>query len=284
MATFDERLDVLKAESARLDRYVRSVPREALGRPSACAEWQVQDVVAHLVGVAEFYAGTVVRGLAGEIAPPPGRAPAGASTGATAAEGIAQRSIAARKHLGDQLLDTFTATGDHLNRTLAALRPGERRTPCYHPGGIVPAENFVELRLKELGVHEWDIRAGLEPEPHLPPASFDAILATISESIASGSLRWAFWAGPAPARPVRYRFVIAGPGPDKPDLVIDGTTVRLEDAGSAPPDVTFACDTETYILMVYGRLGLGAARDAGRLRIEGDGQLAAAFGRWFKGI
>ena len=101
MATFAERLDVLTAESARLDRYVRSLSPEALGRPSACAEWQIQDVVAHLVGVAEFYAGTVVRGLAGEIAPPPGRAPAGASTGATAAEGIAQRSIAARQHLGD---------------------------------------------------------------------------------------------------------------------------------------------------------------------------------------
>src|SRR5215468_5367016 len=158
MATFDERLEVLRAESARLDRYVRSLPREALSRPSACSEWQVQDVVAHLVGVAEFYAGTVVRGLAGEIAPPPGRAPAGASTGATAAEGIAQRSIAARKNLGDQLLDTFTATGDHLNRTLETLRPGERGTPCYHPGGIVPAENFIELRVKELGVHEWDIR------------------------------------------------------------------------------------------------------------------------------
>ena len=32
---------------------------------------------------------------------------------------------------------------------------------------MVPAENFIELRLKELGVHEWDVRAGLEPAPHL---------------------------------------------------------------------------------------------------------------------
>jgi uncharacterized protein (TIGR03083 family) len=284
MTTFAERLDVLTAESARLDRYFRSLPTEALTAPSACGEWQVQDVVAHLVGVAEFYAGTVERGLRGETSALAGRAPAGTGTGATAAEGIAQRSIAARKTLGDRLLDTFAATGDHLNRTLARLTPAERQIPCYHPGGMVAAENFIELRLKELGVHEWDIRSALEPGAHLSPAFFAGILATISESIASGSLRWAFWSGPAPAAPVRYRFAIGGPGPARPDLVIDGQGMRMEDAGTARPDVTFGCDTESYILLVYGRLDLGAAMASGRVRVEGDRALAIAFGERFRGI
>jgi uncharacterized protein (TIGR03083 family) len=284
MATFAERLDVLTGESTRLERYFRGLPREAWSAPSACTQWQVQDVVAHLVGVAEFYAGTVARGLRGETSPPAGRAPAGASTGASAAEGIAQRSIAARKSLGDQLLATFAATGDHLNQTLAGLTPGERPIPCYHPGGMVAAENFIELRLKELAVHEWDIRAALEPAPRLSPACFAAILATISESIASGSLRWAFWSGPAPATPVRYHFAIAGQGPTRPDLVVDGTTIRMEDVGTAPPEVTFDCDTETYILLVYGRLDLAAAIASGRVRADGDRGLATAFGQWFRGI
>jgi uncharacterized protein (TIGR03083 family) len=284
MATFAERLDVLTGESTRLEQYFRTLAPEAWTRPSACAQWQVQDVVAHLVGVAEFYAGTVVRGLQGETSPPAGRAPAGASTGASAAEGIAQRSIAARKTLGDRLLATFAATGNHLNQTLGSLTPEQRQKPCYHPGGIVAAQNFIELRLKELAVHEWDIRSALEPEAHLSPASFGAILATISESIASGSLRWAFWSGPPPASPVRYRFLIAGPGPTKSDLIIDGNTLRMEDAGAAPANVTFGCDTETYILMVYGRLDLEAALASGRLRVEGNRELASAFGQWFKGI
>jgi hypothetical protein len=71
-------------------------------------------------------------------------------------------------------------------------------------------------------------------QAHLSPACFAAILATISESIASGSLRWAFWSGPKPATPVRYRFVITDPGPSKPDLVIDGQTMRMEEAGATP--------------------------------------------------
>jgi uncharacterized protein (TIGR03083 family) len=284
MASFAERLGVLTAESSRLEQYFQTLPPEAWTRPSACTQWQVQDVVAHLVGVAEFYAGTVARGLGGDTSPPAGRSPAGASTGASAAEGIAQRSIAARKSLGPQLLATFAATGRHLNQTLADLTVEQRPKPCYHPGGMVAAENFIELRLKELAVHEWDIRAALEPDAHLSPAGFAAILATISESIASGSLRWAFWGGPAPAAPVRYRFVIAGPGPGKPDLVVDGKSIRMEEAGAESPRVTFACDTATYILLVYGRLDLDKAIASGRVRVTGDRQLATAFGQWFKGI
>jgi uncharacterized protein (TIGR03083 family) len=284
MGTFADRIAVLTGESARIDEYLHSLPASAWETTSACTEWQVQDVVAHLVGVAEFYAGTVARGLRGETDPPPGRAPAGASTGASAAAGIAQRSIAARKNLGGQLLATFAATGDHLNRTLAALTPDERRRPCYHPGGIVAAENFIELRLKELAVHEWDVRSVLEPAARLSPASCPAILATISESIASGSLRWAFWSGPPSGTAVRYRFEIDGPGPARPDLVVDGATMRMDGAGTAAPDVTFRCDTATYILLVYGRLALDAARSSGRLRVAGDPGLAAAFGQWFRGI
>jgi uncharacterized protein (TIGR03083 family) len=284
MSTFAERLSVLTEESERLQQYFEALPPEAWTKPSVCTQWQVQDVVAHLVGVAEFYAGTVIRGLHADTSPPAGRSAAGAGTGASAAEGIAERSIAARKSLGDQLLATFAATSNHLNQTLAGLTPEERHTPCYHPGGIVAAQNFVELRLKELGVHEWDIRAAVEPEAHLSPATFAAILATISESIASGSLRWAFWSGPTPATPVRYRFVITGPAPSKPDLVVDGNTIRMEDAGPAPPTVTFRCDTETYILLVYGRLNLDTAIASGRLGVDGDRQLAIAFGQWFRGI
>jgi uncharacterized protein (TIGR03083 family) len=284
MLSFDERLRILREESARLEGYLGALPPEAWTKPTACARWQVQDVVAHLVGVAEFYAGNIARGLKGETSPPAGRAPAGESTGASSAESIAERSIAARKALGDRLLASFAASGRHLTETVAGLTAEERKTPCYHPGGIVAAQNFIELRLKEMGVHEWDIRAGLEPVARMSTATFPAILATISESIASGSLRWAFWSGPDATRPIRYRFRVTGPGPSKSDVVIDGRTVRMEDPGATPAQVTFACDTETYILLVYGRLDLEAAIRSGRLRVEGDAQLARAFGQWFRGI
>src|SRR5712691_2301849 len=284
MDTFADRIKILQSESERIKQYLHALPLEVLSKPSACTQWQVQDVIAHLIGVAETYANSVSRGLQGDTGPLPGRLPAGQATAALSAESIAQRSIAARKTFGDQLFATFDAANDRLNSLLAELEPEQREIPCYHPGGIVKAQNFIDLRLKELAVHEWDIRAALEPEAHVSPASIPAIMTTISESIASGSLRWAFWSGPYLTTPVRYRFVVTGLGPSKSDIVVEGNTLRMEDAGDTTARVTMRCDTETYVLLVYGRLNLEAALASGRLTIEGERELAIAFGQWFRGI
>jgi uncharacterized protein (TIGR03083 family) len=284
MDSFADRLQILQSESERIRQYLHALPPEALRKPSACTQWQVQDVIAHLIGVAETYASSVSRGLQGDTGPLPGRLPAGQATAAISAESIAQRSIAARQTLGAQLLTTFDAANDRLNSLLAGLTPAQRDIPCYHPGGIVKAQNFRDLRLKELAVHEWDIRSALEPEAHVSPASIPAIMTTISESIASGSLRWAFWAGPYLTTPVRYHFVVTDLAPSKPDIIVEGNTLRMDDAGETAARIIMRCDTETYVLLVYGRLDLEAALASGRLMLEGDRELALAFGRWFRGI
>ena len=54
-------------------------------------------------------------------------------------------------------------------------------------------------------------------------------------------------------------------------------------AGAETPDVTFLCDGETYVLAMYGRVGIDAAIADGRLRFEGDAVLATGFGRRFVG-
>jgi putative sterol carrier protein len=83
---------------------------------------------------------------------------------------------------------------------------------------------------------------------------------------------------------VRYRFLVTGPGPQKPDLVVAGDTIHMEDAGDARASVTFRCDTETYVLLVYGRLHLESAIASGRLVVDGDRELAGSFTQWFRGI
>ena len=136
-------------------------------------------------------------------------------------------AIANRERLGDQLLSALAANTDHLLQLLLGLSPEDRHKPCYHPGGIVPAENFVDLRFKELALHQWDIRSVLEPGAEVVPGSWPSIIVLIKESLASGSLRWAFWGGPALSQPVRYRFEVLPRGfaaellVDADGLVID---------------------------------------------------------------
>ena len=169
--TFADNMKVLREETERITAYLAALPAESWTHSTACDAWQVRDVVAHLVGVAEFYAGNVTRGLQGDTAPPAGRPPAGSVTAAMSAEGVAKRAIAEREKLGDRVLEQFRAANAHLIDVLGALNPESQTILCYHPGGMTQAQQFIDLRLKELAVHEWDIRSCLEPSASLSAAS-----------------------------------------------------------------------------------------------------------------
>jgi hypothetical protein len=200
------------------------------------------------------------------------------------AERTAQLSIAARERLGEQVLAAYEAADDQLNRVLAGLRPQDRAQPCYLSGGLVPAQHCIELRLKELAIHEWHIRSRLEPHAQVSPASLPAIMTTIAASMASGSIPWAFWPGPRLSAPVRYRFVVTGPVPYRTTLVMAGDRVDLEEVGDAAVDVTFHCETATFVLLLSVCFTLESALDTGRVLVEGDRSLAMAFSQWFKGV
>jgi uncharacterized protein (TIGR03083 family) len=281
---YQQRVALLQAEADRFTQYLDALPAAAWNQPSACGQWQVQDVVAHLVGVAEFYADNITRGQQGDTAPPPGRPPAGSITAAMAAAGVASRAINTRQQLGSQLLATFQTTQAHLSQVLTELPAEARVIPCYHPGGIVEAQQFIDLRLKELAVHEWDIRSRLHPPAHLALPGLQAIIRLIDQAVASGSLRWGFSASDHLAAPIRYRFEVTGAVPYHTDIVITGDTSRQETGATTPADVTFRCDTETFVLLVYGRLTLDAARHHGDLIVQGKEDLMAPFSQWFKGI
>ena len=200
------------------------------------------------------------------------------------AAGTAEGAIANRERLGGGLLAALEARTNHLTQLLGGLSPADRDKPCYHPGGIVPAGNFVDLRFKELGLHQWDIRSALEPGVALAPDSLPSMVVLLTESFASGSICWAFWPGPALDRPVRYRFDVTEPAPFKADIVVEGDKFNFEPSSAATADINFRCDTGALALMMYGRLDASAAISQGKLAVEGDGELAARFGQWFKGI
>jgi len=284
MSSWEERAKLLQSGSKEFQRYLSDLPDDAWGKQSACELWSVADVVAHLVGNAEFYAATVERGLKGEFDPPEGRPEAGTGHPSTGAAGTAEGAIANRERLSGNLLSALEDRTNHLTELLAGLNPADRDKPCYHPGGIVPAGNFVDLRFKELALHQWDIRSVLEPGVGLAPDSLPSMVVLLTESFASGSIRWAFWPGPVLGQPVRYRFDVTDPAQFKVDIVVEGDSFRFEKSSPEPADVTFRCGTGALALMMYGRLDVADAVSQGMLEVEGDGGLGLRFGQWFKGI
>ena len=284
MQSFEERASLYKSESEAFQEYLKALPSESWGRQSAGDEWLGGDVVAHLVGNAEFYAGTVTRGLQGESSPPEGRPDAGTGHPSISAAALAKSSIEAKERLGDKLLETYLEKDNILINLLTGLSPEDQVKPCYHPGSIVPAGNFVDLRFKEIVLHQWDIRSVIEERSGLSAASLGSMVILIQESFASGSLRWAFWSGPPLDGPVRYRFEVKSPVAVTTDIVVEGDKFRYEEAPQGTADVTFRCHTHIFALLMYGRMPAAEAMAAGHLAVDGDRALAEQFSQWFKGI
>ena len=147
----------------------------------------------------------------------------------------------------------------------------------------MPVRQFLAMTLQELVLHGWDIRSRVAPKAALAPESLPALLELIATSRTSGFLTWAFRPGERLSIPVRYCFEVTGAVPNRVDVVVEGDHAYIAEAGDTTASVTFHCDPETYVLVMYGRLSLEAARAMGRLRVEGDQALSTAFGQWFNG-
>jgi hypothetical protein len=155
----------------------------------------------------------------------------------------------------------------------AALRPDDWDKPYYRPLGIRPVRNFLPTVITETAMHRWDIQSQLDTSPHLSPESLAVFMASMPR------LRQ-FQPGPKLASPLRYRFEVSAPIPFQGDIVIAGDMVYSEPVGTAAPDLTFHCDTETFVLLMYGRLTYEASIANGRLVADGNRELVAKFARW----
>ena len=179
----------------------------------------------------------------------------------------------------DQLLLRFISTSDSLNTLLNRIRPEDWDAPCYIPPGIQPARNLMRLRIFELALHGWDIRSPIEGSAALSMETLPSLV-----EMAWEILRWMFRPGERLTMPVRYYFDVSGAVPVQRHIVVEGDKAWIEAPPKTPgPNVTFRCYTETYALLVFGRISVESAATEGRLEIQGDSSLASKFSWWFQG-
>jgi uncharacterized protein (TIGR03083 family) len=271
------RVSLIHGLAGRLREFLGALPPEAWELPSACALWQVRDVVAHLTGGAERQIESMARGLRGDASPPPTFAPMDATTMAAS---NAQRDIVLRERLGEELLATFATRFDQLEELLARFAPQDWVKPCWYARrGALPARDYVDLRIQELAVHDWDIRWAIEREPHLDTDSVPLLLEMVPTWL-GGSFR----PGPRLPSPLVYRLEIMGWPSRRHLVVVEGDSFRVTLGNEGQADVVLRCDPETYLLLVYGRLRATGAVAQGRLTVVGDARLVEQFQEWFGGL
>ncbi len=271
------RIALIRGLAGRLREFLASLSQEEWVRPSACDLWEVRDVVAHVTSGAGRQLDSMRRGMAGDSSPPPGFESVDLS--ALSASNV-QRDIALRKELGEQLLPVFVARHEELTGLLDGFGAKGWDTPCWHARkGAMPAEEYVDLRVQELAIHDWDIRSGLDAGARLDPESVPVLL-----EVALTWLRASFRPGRPLDAPVVFRFEVTAPAGFIHDVVVNGDGFQADQAGGPKADVVVRCDADSYLLYLYGRLTAATGVATGRLSVDGDASRLRRFEEWFKGF
>ena len=263
----------LRNEIASLKEFVANLSSTALSLPSACTEWQVQDVAAHLVAAAENWANIVERALTGASPSTLGR-----STGPSQPDENAETAIRLRKELGDRLVSTLLDNLTRLDQALTRITPQNWKTEVRHNAdGQMPLWRYIISITRGVGVHGWDMRWGTD---HDAPLGADCVPGLV-DSIETWLRVFCFHPTEPLEKAVRFRFLLSGPVTGSRDVVVKGDDFELLENAASPADVTYQCEAGVFVLMAYGRLTRHDAQSRGRLTIDGDEALAARFDEWF---
>lgn len=253
---------MIRSETGRVTGLLSALGSDELDR-QAIGDWTIREVVAHLVVVAEFYLDNIERGSTGDLAVSGDRPAPGTGRGSIAAEGIRKRAEQVAASLNDagvdRLRDAGLALADRLDVDQSSLQ-----FECYHPGGVVPANRFNVLFLKELGLHEWDMFEALRAPWPMSRWGVDAAIQAMEEELASGSLRWVTDPTASPDA-ISFRVITTGHVTIERDLVVEPGQTRLIPVDQQRESHSLLrLDGADFVLGLSGRRDLAAVVEQGR--------------------
>ena len=277
MPSIEQQIELVKTLASGISARAGSLTPEQMALPSACDEWQVQDVVAHLIGGAHRQIEGMTRGRDGDSGPP--QASAQADSPAASALG-ARRDMHWRESLGDGLLAGFDDYYARLCGLLDEFHPDGWDTLCWHQRrGPMPAREYIELRIQELAIHDWDMRKALEPNPALHPDCIETLL-----SFSAKWLAMCFRPGEKLETPVVYEFDLAPPHETSIIIRVNGDSFDMPSEEEAPERWTVCGEAPAFLLFSYGRITGREAIAANEFAITGDAELLDRFEAWFRGV
>lgn len=278
MSLPEERLEILRAETEALEKFLRDLPKEAWDLPSACDGWCIADVVVHLTLTRGFNPSRIIRALQGD-ASPDDLSPR-LVLGDVDPVSDATEAISMRKKLGEDLLAEFIKASQGIVTALANVGPQDWDKRVFRPSRPEPVRNLVDILISELAVHGWDVRSRFDSQAGLSRGS----VAVMVERIPHRATWWSFGtAAGLASSPLRYRFEVKPPTQNRVDLVVTEERCYMEVASSDDAHVTFRCDGETFVFLMYGRIHPEVAIANGRMSYTGDQDIASAFIQRFTG-
>ncbi len=192
----------------------------------------------------------------------------------------AQRDKDIRSNSGDNLLELFKDNYSALQKILRGFTVNDWDLPCWHArSGAISSGQYLDLRVQELVVHQWDIVSALDDTVHVDPEGMRLLL-----GIANNWLKATFRPSAPLEVPVVYRFNVDGMDSPVSHLICYGDRFEICNDILNEVNCDIYCDAETYILFIYGRLKRHNGISADNFKVCGDSDLLWKFENWFKGL
>jgi len=215
----DDQLVPVTRQRRRFAAMLASLADEQWHAPSRCADWDVQDVASHLVGVDAFWHMSLSAGLSGE----PTRVLADFDPASTPAMLIEPM----RALPPSDVLAQLDASINRFLDALASLDDAGWATAAETPPGYLPVRLLAHHALWDCWVHERDVAL---PLGLVPPVEADEVAASMRYAAA---LSPGFLINDGPG--CAGRFAVEACDPDiRFWLEVDGAAVHVHD-GDAPP-------------------------------------------------
>ena len=247
----------VRAEAAALAADWNGRDAAAWDAPSACRGWAVRDVAAHLTQGAERAVVVVRHALDGT--PAPELSPVDRAARARELRALSGPALAAR----------FPRDVDAVFTLLEGASEQALDTTVTVPAGPHTLLQFATQRLSEAALHHWDVRAPTDPRATLRPEA----AALFVDYLMGRMARMAHVEAPA-QRDLTYRFDLEGPGGGAVTLTIRNGAATATRGAPAEAECTVTMPVEGWIRLVWGRLDLARALDAGTVRVAGDRERA----------
>jgi uncharacterized protein (TIGR03083 family) len=249
--TYDGRDNLLRVVRQQAQGFFElASPKEVWEEPTACANWQVRDIVAHLVDTTESYFPAFDAARAkGEVAP------------AYGLPGMATRVDASARALRSvpqaELLDRAQTDYAKMTDILEGLGPDDwtgLMVPHFYMGPL-PAFFYPAFQLIDYGVHSWDIREGAGRTHALSGEVADLLV----------PFMFVVWQAtavpPADGAPSELGIRVTS-GPNAGDTRIrvgpEGLSYEAGDISDLPTVIEF--DPASFVLTAYGRYNAGTVR------------------------
>ena len=272
-----EKIQLIKSIAEDIEKLMLGKSPQDFDVPSPCALWQAGDEIAHLIGGAQRHMESLKRASLGSSHAPLGYVVPELDQ---LSFNNANRDKEIRANIGSNLISQFTECYSYLNDVLVGLSPDDWNMPCWHARtGTITALQYLDLRVQEMVVHQWDFARSFSEDFHLEKEK-SAMLLTIIPNWLSGTFRPDLHL----SEPIKYSFHLEGSGVSATNINCYGDTFEIKQDFPDRPHCEIYCDLESYVLFIYGRIGTTTSLFAGNMKVFGDLDLMKRFEEWFRSL